>query len=81
MFGRGFAFRGSSPGWPYVGIGRGGLPRCAAYFRGYEPIGFRDYNIENTKEQELEYLKRYAEDLQRELKRINERIAELKKTT
>jgi hypothetical protein len=27
-FGRGFGFRGSSPPWPYVGRGRGGLPRC-----------------------------------------------------
>ena len=26
--GRGFGFRGSSPPWPYVGVGRGGLPRC-----------------------------------------------------
>ena len=25
--GMGFGFRGSSPPWPYVGIGRGGLPR------------------------------------------------------
>jgi hypothetical protein len=29
--GMGFGFRGSSPPWPYVGIGRGGLPRCWAY--------------------------------------------------
>ena len=28
-FGRGFGFRGGSPPWPYVGRGRGGLPRCA----------------------------------------------------
>lgn len=26
--GSGFGFRGSSPPWPYVGLGRGGLPRC-----------------------------------------------------
>lgn len=31
--GRGFGFRGSSPPWPYVGVGRGGLPRCW-YFLG-----------------------------------------------
>lgn len=31
--GRGFGFRGSSPPWPYVGLGRGGLPRCQ-YFAG-----------------------------------------------
>ena len=29
--GMGFGFRGNSPPWPYVGIGRGGLPRCG-YF-------------------------------------------------
>ncbi len=29
--GMGLGFRGSSPPWPYVGIGRGGLPRCRAY--------------------------------------------------
>lgn len=31
--GMGFGFRGTSPPWPYVGIGRGGLPRCG-YFLG-----------------------------------------------
>ena len=30
-FGRGIGFRGWSPPWPYVGLGRGGLPRCWAY--------------------------------------------------
>jgi len=30
--GMGFGFRGSSPPWPYVGRGRGGLPRCGYYF-------------------------------------------------
>jgi hypothetical protein len=29
--GWGFGFRGSSPPWPYVGRGRGGLPRCGYY--------------------------------------------------
>ena len=29
--GWGFGFRGSSPPWPYVGLGRGGLPRCWYY--------------------------------------------------
>ena len=32
--GMGFGFRGSSPSWPYVGLGRGGLPRCGYYFGG-----------------------------------------------
>ena len=31
--GMGFGFRGTSPPWPYVGRGRGGLPRCG-YFTG-----------------------------------------------
>ncbi len=31
--GMGFGFRGASPPWPYVGRGRGGLPRCG-YFIG-----------------------------------------------
>jgi hypothetical protein len=32
--GRGLGFRGTSPAWPYVGRGRGGLPRCAYYYTG-----------------------------------------------
>ena len=32
--GMGFGFRGSSPPWPYVGLGRGGLPRCAYFLSG-----------------------------------------------
>ncbi len=27
-FGRGRGFRGAAPGWPYIGRGRGGYPRC-----------------------------------------------------
>jgi len=30
----GFGFRGSSPPWPYVGIGRGGLPRHEYFLSG-----------------------------------------------
>ena len=37
--GRGFGFRGSSPPWPYVGLGRGGLPRCG-YFLGSVPPAY-----------------------------------------
>jgi hypothetical protein len=32
--GWGFGFRGSSPTWPYVGLGRGGLPRCGYFLSG-----------------------------------------------
>jgi hypothetical protein len=41
-FGRGFGFRGGFPPWPYVGRGRGGLPRCWAY-GGYGEYGFDPY--------------------------------------
>ena len=34
MRGMGFGFRGSSPPWPYVGLGRGGLPRCGYFLSG-----------------------------------------------
>ena len=30
----GFGFRGSSPPWPYVVRGRGGLPICGYFFSG-----------------------------------------------
>ena len=33
-YGQGFGFRGASPPWPYIGMGRGGLPRCW-YFGAY----------------------------------------------
>jgi hypothetical protein len=49
-FGRGgwgFGFRGSSPPWPYVGIGRGGLPRCGYFLSGVAgmpaPPGYPSY--------------------------------------
>jgi hypothetical protein len=40
MYGRrgGFGFRGSTPPWPYIGRGRGGLPKCGYYYaHGYSP--------------------------------------------
>jgi len=49
-FGRGgwgFGFRGSSPHWPFVGIGRGGLPRCGYFLSGaagmHAPSAYRSY--------------------------------------
>ena len=32
--GWGFGFRGNSPPWPFVGLGRGGLPRCGYFLSG-----------------------------------------------
>ena len=43
----GFGFRGSSPPWPYVGLGRGGLPRCGYFLGGAArmptPPGYPSY--------------------------------------
>ncbi|MDI6814658.1 MAG: hypothetical protein QMC90_01030 [Dehalococcoidales bacterium] len=36
--GWGFGFRGASPPWPFVSIGRGGLPRCGYFLSG--AVGF-----------------------------------------
>ncbi len=41
--GWGFGFRGSSPPWPYVGLGRGGLPRCGYYMGSTEVPLSTDY--------------------------------------
>jgi hypothetical protein len=38
--GWGFGFRGSSPPWPYVGLGRGGLPRCGYFLSGAAGMPF-----------------------------------------
>jgi hypothetical protein len=40
--GFGLGFRGSSPPWPYVGRGRGGLPRCGYYFGTAAPAPWSD---------------------------------------
>jgi len=32
--GMGFGFRGSSSPWPFIGRGRGGLPRCSYFLSG-----------------------------------------------
>jgi len=42
--GMGFGFRGASPPWPYVGRGRGGLPRCGYFIGGAGAPAPRSYN-------------------------------------
>ncbi len=39
--GYGFGFRGWTPPWPYVGMGRGGLPRCWYFFSGAAGMPYR----------------------------------------
>jgi hypothetical protein len=77
--GMGFGFRGSSPPWPYVGLGRGGLPRCGYYFRSavaptYQPpTGARV----PSKEEEISYLKDQAEAIKSQLDEIESRMRDL----
>lgn len=82
-YGRGFGFRGSSPPWPYVGRGRGGLPRCwhpglwgtASYATPWAG----PYWPAPTGEEELGFLKDQAEVMKRQFEDIERRIQELEK--
>jgi len=70
--GAGLGFRGSSPPWPYVGRGRGGLPRCS-YYAGSPDTASR--NI--TRDEEISLLKGQAENVKRDLETIESRIRDL----
>jgi len=81
-YGRGFGFRGSSPPWPYVGRGRGGLPRC--WYPGL-PVAGVPYTAPSpywpapTQEEELGFLRSQAEATKQQLDDIERRIRELEK--
>jgi len=85
--GWGFGFRGSSPPWPYVGRGRGGLPRCwypdlwaypQAAYPAYGPWAMPYYQgAPHTPEQEIDFLKGEAQAVKDELQEIERRIQEL----
>lgn len=89
-WGMGFGFRGSSLPWPFVGRGRGGLPRCG-YFYGAAPVPppawaypphpagmpMASYAPSMTKEEELDYLADQAKAIKDEFERIETRINEL----
>ena len=64
--GSGFGFRGYSPAPPYVGRGRGGLPRCQHHGAASYP--------QMTPEEELHSLKIQAEAIKAELDRAEARI-------
>jgi len=64
--GSGFGFRGYSPAPPYVGRGRGGLPRCQYPGAAFYP--------QMTQVEELDSLKNQAQALKEQLERIEARI-------
>jgi hypothetical protein len=72
--GRGFGFRGSSPAWPYVGRGRGGLPRCWSYGTYYPAApGWQVV----TPEAEINLLRNQAQFIKQQLDIIESRIKDL----
>lgn len=85
--GFGFRFRGYTPPYPFIGRGRGGLPRClypglwgvwAPYL--YDIARFPPFYIAYPKiaqEEELTFLKEWEKALKSELDAINARIKEL----
>jgi hypothetical protein len=89
----GFGFRGASPPWPYVGRGRGGLPRCGYFLSGagapppqyYQPPfygqtaypGNLPFTPQMTREDELAYLKSQAEMIKGQLDQIDSRMKDL----
>ena len=80
--GMGLGFRGSSPPWPYVGRGRGGLPRCR--YPGVSGLAApyaatASYWKTPTREEEMDLLKGQAEAAKRQLEDIERRIRELEK--
>jgi hypothetical protein len=77
--GAGLGFRGSSPPYPYIGRGRGGLPRCQypGAALSYRETPFPVYYPQMTGEQEIDLLKRQADDIRKELERVESRIRDL----
>jgi hypothetical protein len=70
--GAGFGFRGASPSGPYMGRGRGGLPRCSYY------LGKRGPAVPGTtREEEFNSLKALSAELSRHLSDIDARIKDL----
>ena len=74
--GQGFGFRGSSPSWPYVGRGRGGLPRCA-YYTGVPAATGPASTAAMSRGDELNYLKNQVQTVRGDLERIISRIQNL----
>lgn len=83
-YGRRFGFRGSSPPWPYIGRGKGGLPRCwhPGLREGVTPYATPQtapYWPAPTREDELGVLKEQADIMKQQLASIEGRIQVLEK--
>ena len=89
-YGYGFGFRGASPPWPYVGRGRGGLPRCwhpgaysaPAYWPGaaaYPPYAapWAPTTPEAGRDRDLDFLRQEAAAAKEALDSMEARIREL----
>jgi len=78
--GAGLGFRGASSPWPYIGRGRGGLPRC--WYSGATvtspdlPASFF-YSTQTTRDGEIDWLKSQAEFLKAELSQLEARMRDL----
>ncbi len=72
--GMGFGFRGSSPPWPYVGRGRGGLPRCSYFLGGAAGLS---PDVPMAPDQELVTLNDQARAIKAQLDQIETRIREI----
>ena len=77
---RGFGFGGASPPWPYVGRGRGGLPRCWCPGVVANPpytFGPVSYSSPVSPEQELNLVKEEANTIKEHLDDVEAKIKEL----
>jgi len=78
-YGRGFGFRGAAPGWPYIGRGRGGLPRCwhpSLWGRIADPA-LAPYRPGAASEEEIGFLTDQAGAMKQQLEDLESRIREL----
>jgi hypothetical protein len=80
--GRGFGFRGASPGWPYIGRGRGGLAR--GWYPGlsrrlFTYPAFPVEAYQESSREELDYLKEQSRAMKQDMEAIERRIQELEK--
>ena len=80
-YGRGFGLRDASSPWPYVGRGRGGLPRCwqPGLWRAASYPPQAPYWPAPIREEELGFLKDQADVIKSQLDDIERRIQEIEK--